>query len=148
MNGLDDYPAGLFCDEVLDAGFIVVGAVDEAWDHGAEGFLVLWVWGRGQAAHCSSVEGVLEADDLVLRAGGLPYLAHFPGEFDSGFVGFGAGVADEDFGRFGHGARGACLLDHELGEGAGPGVVVEVRGVDECARLLSDQFRHLGVTVA
>ena len=126
MDGLDDYPAGLFGNDVFDAGFVVVGAVDEAWDHWAKGFLVLWVGGRGQATHCSPVEGVVKADDLMLRAGGLPYLSHFPGEFYSSFIGLGARVANEDFGRFGHGARSACLLNHDLGEGTGPGVVVEV----------------------
>ena len=103
MNRLDDDTAGFFRDEFRDAGFGVVGAVDEAGDHGAEGFLVFGVRRRGQAAHCSPVEGIVEADDFVLGPGRLPYLAHFPGELYGGFVGFGAGVADEYFGRFGHG---------------------------------------------
>ncbi len=104
LDGLDDDAAGALRDQGVDAGFVVVGAVEEAGDHGAEGFLVFGVRGRGQAAHCAPVEGVVEADDLVLRAGRLPYLAYFPGEFDGGFVGLGARVADEDFGGVGHGA--------------------------------------------
>ena len=148
LDGLDDHPAGFFGDEVPEAGFVVVGAVDEAGDHGAEGFLVFGVRRRGQAAHGPPVEGIVEADDLVLRPGRLPHLADLPGELDGGFVGLGAGVADEDLGRVGHGACGARLLDHELREGAGPGVVVQVGSVDQRPRLLPDQFRHLGVAVA
>ena len=91
---------------------------------------------------------VVEADDFVLGAGWLAYLAYFSGEFDGGFVGFGAGVADKDFGGIGHGARSACFLNHELREGADPGVVVEIGSVNECPCLLSDQFRHLRIAVA
>ena len=94
------------------------------------------------------MEGGVEADDFVRGARGLAHLADFAGELDGGFVGFGAGVADEDFGGGGHGARGERLFDHELGEGAGPGVVVEVRGVDQGARLLGDELGHFGVAVA
>ena len=104
LDRLDDDAAGSFRHEVFYAGDVVVGAVDKTGDHGAEWFLVLWVRGRGQAAHCSAVEGVVEADDFVLGAGRLADFADFSREFDGGFVGFGAGVADEDFGDVGDGA--------------------------------------------
>ena len=47
-------------------------------------------------------------------------------KFEGGFVGFRAGVGDEGAGGGGHAALGAGGGDEELGEGAGPGVVVEV----------------------
>ena len=147
LDGLDDDAAGALRDELLEAGFVVEGAVDETRDHGAEGFLVFRVRRRGQTAHGAAVEGAVEADDFVLRARWTPGLADFAGEFDGGFVGFGAGVADEDFGGAGHGAGGARLLDHELREGADPWGVVEIGRVDEGPRLLSDQLCHLGVAV-
>ena len=43
LDGLDDHAAGFGGYEVFDAGFVVVGAVFEAGEHGAEGFLVFWV---------------------------------------------------------------------------------------------------------
>lgn len=46
LNGLDDNTASLFCHELFDRGFVIVGAVFEAGDHGAEGFLILRIWGR------------------------------------------------------------------------------------------------------
>ena len=47
LDGLDDDAAGFGGDEVAKAGLVVVGAVDEAGDHGAEGGLVFRVRGRG-----------------------------------------------------------------------------------------------------
>jgi len=77
------------------------------------------------------VEPVAEGDDFEFGARGIGYLAGFAGEFDGGFVGFRSGVADEDGGEGGHAGGFVGFLDEELGEGAGPGVVVEVGGVDE-----------------
>jgi hypothetical protein len=41
------------------------------------------------------MEGVLERYEFKLRAGGIEDFSGFAGEFYGGFVGFGAGVADE-----------------------------------------------------
>jgi len=68
----------------------------------------------------------VEGDEVVLGAGRVEGAADFAGELYGGFIGFGAGVADEDAGGVVHGAGGAGLFDEELGEGAGPGVMVEV----------------------
>ena len=81
----------------------------------------------------------MEGDDFVFGAVGLASFADFPGEFDGGFVGFGAGVGDEDAGGCGHGGGGTSRGDKEGGEGTSPGVVVEVRGVDEGASLRNCQ---------
>jgi len=72
----------------------------------------------------------VERKDLVLAAGGVEHAAGFASEFEGGFVGFGAGVADEDFGGGGHAAGGEGGLNEGFGEEAGPGVVVEVGDVD------------------
>jgi len=81
------------------------------------------------------MERVVERNEVMLCAGGIKGAADFAGELYGGFVGFGAGVADEDAGGVVHGTRGAGLFDEELGEGAGPGVVIEVGCVYELAGL-------------
>lgn len=68
----------------------------------------------------------MEGDDFVLRAGGGAHFPYFPRKLQGGFVGFGARVADEGSRGGGHAAGGFCLFDEELGERAGPGVMVEV----------------------
>lgn len=77
------------------------------------------------------MECTIERDDSCLGARGVDDFADLAGEFDGGFVGFGAGVADEDAGGVVHAAGFEGLVNEELGEGASPGVIVEVRGVDE-----------------
>lgn len=47
LNGLDDYAASILCDQLVDAGFVVVCSVLEAGYHGRERFLVFWVRGCG-----------------------------------------------------------------------------------------------------
>jgi len=69
---------------------------------------------------------LIETDDFMLLSTRLSYLAHFARKFYGGLVGFGARVADEDFGGLVHGAAVAGFGDEEVGEGAGPGVVIEV----------------------
>ena len=130
LDGLDDHRTGLFRDERVDGGDVVVGADLETGDHGRERRLVLGVRRGGQGTHGAAVEGILEGDDLDLVAGGVEDLADLAGELDTGLVGFGTGVADEDGGGVVHAARGLGGFDEELGEGAGPGIVVEVGGVD------------------
>lgn len=71
----------------------------------------------------------------MLGAGGSAGFADFAGEFDGSFVGFGAGVADEDFGGSVHCAGGAGFGDDLFGELAGPGVVIEIGSVDESTSL-------------
>jgi len=66
LDGLDDDTACLGGDEVRDGGFVVKGPVAEAGEHGREGFLVFGIRGRGEGAHCSAVEGVVEGYDFVL----------------------------------------------------------------------------------
>jgi len=77
----------------------------------------------------------VERDKMVLCAGRIEHAASFAGELDSGFVGFGTGVTDEDAGGIVHCAGRAGLFDEEFGERAGPGVMVEVGGVYEGACL-------------
>ena len=89
------------------------------------------------------MEGVVEAHNFVLLTGGLPYLSYFACEFYGGFVGFAAGVADEDFGGFVHGARFVRFVDEELGEGASPGVMIEVGSMYQCSCLLILKSVHL-----
>lgn len=131
LDGLDDDGAGLFGDQRGDSGDVVVSAYFEAGDHGRKRGLVLGVGRGGERTHGAAVEGVLKADNFDFGTGGVEHLADFTGELDTGFVGFGPGVADEDGGGVVHAARGLCGFDEELGERAGPGVVVEVGGVDE-----------------
>lgn len=135
LNGLDNDTAGLLGDGLVDGGDVVEGAELEAGQHGRKGLLVLGVVGGGQAAHGAAVEGIVEGDDLELVTRGLADLGSLPGELDGGFVGLGAGVADEHRVGVVHGTGLAGLLDQQLGQGAGPRVVVEVRGVHERATL-------------
>ena len=100
LDRLDDYAAGVFCDEGSEVGCIVEGSVFEAGKHGGERFLIFGIRCCGEGAHSAAVEGAVEADDFVFGGGfwgGGAGLANFAGEFDGGFVGFGAGVADEGF---------------------------------------------------
>ena len=94
------------------------------------------------------MESALEGYDFVLGAVRGARSAHFSAEFDGGFVGFAAGITDEGFGRARHCACLERFLYKELGEGADPGVVVEVGSVHKSLRLLVEQFRHFGIAVA
>ena len=78
----------------------------------------------------------MEGDDFVLRAGGSADFADFASEFNGGFVGFAAGVADEDFGGGVHRACGACFGNDLFGEFAGPGVIVKIGRVHKCESLV------------
>lgn len=98
LDGLDENAAGLLGDEGFEGGRIVEDGVFEAGKHGGEGRLVFGVGGRGQGAHCSAVEGVVEGEDFVFGAGGVDAAAYFAGEFDGCFVSFGAGVGYEGLG--------------------------------------------------
>ena len=77
------------------------------------------------------MERTVERDYFVLLTGGLPYLAHFSCELDSGFVGFATRITDEHFGGLVHRARFSSLVDHQFGQLTRPGVVIEVRGMDK-----------------
>lgn len=60
----------------------------------------------------------------------MSYFSNFACKFDSCFIGFAAGIADENFGGGGHGAGGKGFFDEELGQRAGPRVMIEIGGVD------------------
>lgn len=135
LNGLNDDTARLVRDQGLQLSDVVVLPVLESRDHGSEGGLVLGVRGRGQSAHTPAVEGVVEGDELVLFAGGVQGASDLARELDGGLVGLGSGVGDEDGGGAAHGARLEGLLDEQLAEGAGPGIVVKVGCVDQGLRL-------------
>ena len=130
LDGLHDDAAGVLRNQVMNPRFVVVVSVTEPGDHRLEWLLILGIRRCGQTTHRAAVETVVEAYDFVFCAIGLAGFADFAAEFKGGFVCFGAGVADEDAGGGGHGTGSFGLLDEELREGAGPGVVVEVRGVD------------------
>jgi len=135
LDRLDDDTARLVRDQGLELRDVVVRAVLEPGDHGREGGLVFRVRGRGQSAHAATMKGVVEGDELVLRARGVEGASDLAGELDGRLVGLGARVGDKDLRGVAHGAGLEGLGDEELAEGAGPGVVVEVGGVDQSLRL-------------
>jgi len=77
------------------------------------------------------VEGVVERDELVLGAGGVQGPTDLAGELDSGLVGLGSGVGDENLRRITHSPGRASLFDQQLTQSTGPGVVVEIGSVNE-----------------
>ena len=85
---------------------VVEGPVAEPGHHGRERRLVFRVRRRGQTAHGASMEAIMEGHDLVLLPAGGAYAANLAAEFDGGFIGFAAAVADEDFAGFTHCAAG------------------------------------------
>lgn len=131
LDRLDNHTTSVLGDEGLKLLHIVVCAVLETGDHGREGSLVLGVRGRRQGTHCTTVEGVVEGDKLVLRTGGIDRTADLTGELDCCFVGFGAGVGDEDLGSIAHATRFTGQVDQKLTQSTSPRVVVEVGGVKE-----------------
>ena len=72
------------------------------------------------------MKGVLERDEVVFGARRIEDLARFARELYGGFVGFGAGIADENAFGVVHRAGLDGFLDEEFGESARPGVMVEV----------------------
>lgn len=91
------------------------------------------------------MKGAVEGKDLVLCTGRGAGFADFAGEFDGGFVGFGARVADEDLGGGVHCACGSGFGDDQFREFAGPGVMVEIGSVDERSSLcMPSQWRAGG----
>ena len=95
------------------------------------------------------MEGVVEGEDLVfIFVGWVGDLGVFLRELDGRFVGLGAGIRDERFGCRGHSARVHGCFDQQLAQRARPGVVVEVRGVDQRLGLGGDDLRDGRVAVA
>lgn len=66
----------------------------------------------------------------MFAARGVEGSTDFAGKFNGGFVGFAAGVAEENFACGRHAAGGEGVIDEEFGEGADPGIVVEIGYVD------------------
>lgn len=124
LDGFDDYTAGLLGDEVVELLNVVEFAVFESRDYGRERRLVFRVGGCGQSAHGPSVEGIAEGDNLVLCARGVDGSAILAREFDRRFVGFGAGVGDEDLLGVLHAAGLHGGFHKELAEGSRPSIVV------------------------
>jgi len=135
LDRLNDDAAGFGGHKRVNSSNVVIRPVVEAWDHRGEGFLIFGIGCCGEGAHCAAMEGVVKGDKVVFGAGGVEYAASFAGELYGGFIGFGAGVADEDAGGVVHSAGCTGLLDEELGQRAGPRVVVEIRSVDKRAGL-------------
>ena len=77
------------------------------------------------------MEGVVEGDEFMLCAGGIDSLAHFAGELYGSLIRLRAGVANKRLRSCVHSTRGGGLLNQEFGKCACPGVVVEVRSVNE-----------------
>jgi hypothetical protein len=102
--------------------------VDEAVEHGTEGFLQSGLGGRAQAAVGAAVEGAGEGQDLVLirTVLGVGVLA---GELYRRLDALGAGVAEEDPVE----VRG---VGEKLGHLPLKGDLVQVGAVDQGLRLL------------
>lgn len=137
LDRLNNYAACVLIDQFIDGCFVIIGAVLESRDHWGEGFLIFGIWGGGQCPHGPSVEGIVEGHDVAFVARRTADLADLPSEFDGGFVRFGARVADKDLGGRAHGASGAGLGDDQLGQLANPGIMIQIRSVDECKGLCS-----------
>lgn len=148
LDGLDDDGARLFRHERVDARHVIVRALPEAGHHGRKGLLVLWVVRRRQRAHGASVKRIVKRDDLGLAARRVQHLADLARKLDGSLVGLGPGVAHKHPGRVVHAARRPRHVHQQLGQRAGPGVVVQVGRVDERLRLLRQQRREFRVAVA
>ncbi|KAI6756729.1 hypothetical protein HG530_011327 [Fusarium avenaceum] len=114
LDRLHENTARLPGNQRIDARNVVEVTRLEARQHGRKGLLVLGVRRRGQAAHSSAVEAIVERDDLDLLARGVNNLSSFAGELYSGFVGLGARVAHEYRGGVVHRPRLEGLFDEEL----------------------------------
>lgn len=143
LDRLDNDTAGLVVDKVVDSSNIVVSPLLEARHHRRKWLLVLGIMRRRQRSHRTAVESVLERDNVDLFARRIDNLACLAGELDGSLVGLGAGVADEDTRGLVHASCLERLFDEQLGQRAGPGVVVQVRGVDQRAGLCSSSHVSL-----
>lgn len=117
LDGFDEDGGGLGGEGRADGVEVVEVGVGEAGDQGLEPVLVLRLAGGGHRGEGASVEGIAHGDDAELALGGAP----FAGEFEEAFVGFGAGIAEEDlaaetgdFGDF-RGEAGLDFVDEEVG---------------------------------
>ncbi len=141
LDGFDEYGAGLGIDGVLESGEVVVGDVGEAGDEGSESCLIVGGGGGGKGAEGSSVETFEEGDDFEWGVVGGGVGGGEASELDGGFVGFGAGVAEE-------GAAVESLGLEMLGEAdLGLGVKL-VAGGPEGVGLPGDGGDEGGVAVA
>jgi hypothetical protein len=86
---LDDDAAGALGDECGHGLDVVQVAGNEAGDEGCERILVLGLHRRRERAHRSTVEAVVEANNLVLVRVGF---AEFASKFERALVGFGTRV--------------------------------------------------------
>ena len=150
LDGLDDHPCGIRRDV---RGQLIGGGVEgdgvEAGEERGKGGLVFGIRGCGKGAEGAAVEGVGEREDLVfVRVGRVYYLGVFLRELDGRFVGLSSRIRDECFGCGGHAARFQGCFDQEFAQRARPGVMVEVRGVDQGFGLRGDDLRDGRVAVA
>ena len=119
------------------AAEVVVGHLPEARHHRLEPFLDLLLAGRGDARQRPAVEGVDGGDDFKPAF----VVAELAGQLEQALVGLDAAVAEEAF-------AGADEADQRLRQPALRLVVVEIRGVDDLARLLDQRLGDGRVRVA
>ena len=138
LDGLEHDGDGLIREGGLDGGEVVVIGIGKADGHRVEALLDLLLGGGRAHGQGPAVEALIEGDHFVAAAVGR---APEAGDLDHILVGLGAGVGEE-------GAVAARELGEALGQEHHIGVVVEIRAVDQVARLGLDGLDHLGVAVA
>lgn len=68
LDGLDDDTARLVCDQGVELFDVVESTILESGNHRRKWSLVLGVRGGRESSHGTSVEGVMEGDELMLRS--------------------------------------------------------------------------------
>ena len=99
--------------------------------------LDLLLAGRGDAGERAAVEGIERGDDFEAAF----VVAELAGQLEQALIGLDAAVAEEAF-------AGADEADQRLRQPALRLVVIEIRGVDELARLLDQRLGDGRVSVA
>ena len=116
---------------------IVVRHLPEARHHRFKPLLDLLLAGRGDARERPAVEGIERGDDLEPAF----VVAELAGQLEQAFIRLDAAVAEEAF-------AGADEADQRLRQPALRFVVIEIRGMDELARLLDQGLGDGRMSVA
>ena len=141
LNGFDEYGhhVALMLRNAFHRGQIAEGGPHEARDQGLEAGLHLAVARGREGRHGAAVEGPFHHDDRWV--GNALAVAVEPGQLDGGFVGLGAGIAEEGLLHAREGAKA-------LGQLFLQGDAIEIGGVDQRAGLLRDGLGDDGMGVA
>ncbi|MNF83817.1 hypothetical protein D3C84_661500 [compost metagenome] len=140
LDRLDDHGAGLVGDLRLECFQIVVRHMADAGDFRAETVGVLRLTADTHGEQGTTVEAVNSGDDFVLfRAETV--MGDTTGQLEGGFVGFGAGVAEE-------GALSEGRVDQLVGQTQGRFVSEHVGHVPQLVGLLGQRANQRRVCMA